>query len=342
MTDKDERPVETRPLDLFYINVDGDYSSQKEYDVVPASDIIPQKDLENSSLNLTILNFFAGDLPGEDDWDARIPSCLANKVQRFSRAKVRNEAFLKLRVAYWKERREATSPGDVSNLSVKLDDGPYFADQAFQFVVEDKSRAGGFSDRRIFESIRIRESLVLQIELQELDEFEKDVAPYADVLKGTGLDAALQLSPQFSALIPIASGIVRNIAKLNKSDTVWDQEFTITTTRSVVGQSKLKEGIYVALESVRPGASTETAAAENSFEPQKLKYKNHRLLYLYNDKKLKPWIAGYLVFTINKTPTAEAIQIWETVKKHSDELPKQFKDDIAEAFSGAGGLIFTS
>lgn len=333
MSNNKEKLVKSQPVDLFYVNVPGKYSAGNEYKVIPAGEVEPDQTLETNYLSITILSFYAGDLPGEDDWDAKLRTGLSRIVPHFNwkaeEAMRRNEAFLKFRVAYWKESRKQHG-------HVMLDDGPYFADQAFQFVVDDYNRAGGFTDRQIFDSIRIRDSLILQIELQELDEFEKDLAPYVDVLKGTGLDTALRLSPQFSAIVPIASNIVRNISKLNKSDTVWDQEFTITTN-NILGQSKLREGIYVILEAL-PEQTMDTKkkeALEIPFDPYKLRFKNNRLLYPGRDKKLKLWTQSYLVISVYRTPEV-TLPFDDVILKYRKNLPDEFWDDYHTAMKGEG------
>jgi hypothetical protein len=339
-----DRPNMTRPLELHYVQVpEGErYSPHTYYDLVPASAPEPDTSLRTQGLSLTVLNFMAGDLPGEDDWDASFVQAVAAVIPRFRKKademRRRNEAYLKLRVAYWKQMEETVTDVQGHEQKVKrLDDGPYYADQAFQFVVDDKSRAGGFTDRQVFDAIRIRDSLKLHIFLQELDEFDRDVAPYSAVLKDTGLDAVVNLSGPWASVAPIVSGIVKNIAKLNKSDTVFDQEFTITTT-DAIGQSKLREGLYVAVE------------ASPSEEIPPLWFRNNHV-YGKGRATGKPpsgegepftrYPLSYLVFNIYKTPRIRLLDKAEQVREEiraaygDSEVPQGLWDLVNEAAEGA-------
>ena len=331
------RPIKTRPLDLFYVKIpEGEsYSPLTFYNLVPANGAQPDRDLQLKGLSLTVLNFFAGDLPGEDDWDANIFRTLASIVPRFRKradeSRRTNEAYLKLRVAYWKAvvNEEKTETGEAK--TTRSLEGPYYADQAFQFVVDDNTRAGGFSDRQVFDDILIRDALKLHMFLQELDEFDKDTAPYADVLKDTGLDAVVSLSGPWASVAPIVSGIVKNIAKLNKSDTVFDQEFTITTT-DALGQSKLREGIYVALETLPPVKATDEALQDTP----PLTFKNNAVYGQGQDNQPVRWTQSYLVFNLYRTPQVEFVgSAAEYLKDRNIEVPKESMKEL----SGAQMLI---
>jgi len=327
----------SNPLDLWYVDVKQAYSSQSLYNIVRATDVEPDPELATRLLDLTVLGFYAGDLPGEDDWDAGLKRVIARLSPRFKKkseaTRIKNEAFLKIKTEYWKQGY------DKDKNKMILEDGPYNADQAFQFIVDDYTRAGGFSDRRLFENVQIREALKLEIQLQELDEFDTDVAPYADVLKDTGLDSALNLT-KFAPFVPIASKIIQNIAKLNKSDTVWDEQFTITTTKAY-GQSKLREGIYIAIEALPddnlPDKYKPSEKADsNQFDPTKLQFKDNRLYYPNAKGALAPWFQSYIIFNIYKNPGETPLL--QALNEFKEQMPQEFWSKYEENLNDWGSV----
>lgn len=128
----------------------------------------------------------------------------------------------------------------------------------------------------------------------------------------------MNLAGSWASIAPIVSGIVKNVAKLNKSDIVWDQEFTITTT-GAAGQSQLQEGIYVALGAVE--------------ESPEIVFRNNRL---YARESGKLWPQSYLVFTIYRTPKV-LNPVWSFLEERAEKLPEGFMDEFGTAMAGGWG-----
>lgn len=246
MPDAKPKAKETRPIELYYVDVPPQerYSADKDYVVMRATDIEPDASLTHKPLSIALLNFQAGNLP--DGFAPALRTALARggPVRRamsslWQRASEKNEVYLKVGIDFFSQ-----VPVKDSN-EVALA-GPYAVDYGIHFVVRDWHRAGQFSDRHIFEDVRIGRRLVLRVQLTELDGNDKSLVDYLSLLDGTGLESALNLT-QWTPAITIASKVFDNLARLNEDDAVWEESLSLATYRAP-GQSMLREGIYALVE----------------------------------------------------------------------------------------------
>lgn len=266
LQDKSSAFAIKRPVDVYFVSIPEDAEGQRKYDprtpyrLIPASALDADPGLAGKLFGVSILHFFGGDNPDLPAGPLEVGHRLAAALQRGAEVahdprdaaaraadmeggddrRPRNEMFLRLGTDYFVY-------GDKSGQGARGLVGPYGAEYGVHFGVRDFRRAGGHTDRRVFDNLRIADALTLRVELQEVDEMSDGMEPYLAILKGTGLDGVLNLTGQ-RQIVQIATQIFTNISRLNKNDVVWDETITLTT-RDAPGQSRLRPGIFVLIES---------------------------------------------------------------------------------------------
>lgn len=173
------------------------------------------------------------------------------------------------------------------------------------------------------------------IKLQEVDSYDDDIAPYADILSEAGLDGVLRLaSGQFAQVIPVVTSLVKSIAKLYKSETVWNDKFSITTISDALGQSNLREGIYVALEKL-PLKGFEDGEFSDLDETQ-FTFENNIVYATGKEDNLIPWFQSYLVFNLHQ-PVEDVLQdkIMKILNTYKDALPDDLLSDWDAEFDSS-------
>lgn len=158
------------------------------------------------------------------------------------------------------------------------------------FNVDKENSAGGFTYKKMFENLKPKNSLNIDVKLVEIDNNKVDPDPLEELLKDTGIGSVLDLAPYNpKQYILLASNIINKIQEVFGSDKVgddllWDDILTLEAKPTIPGAYRLKEGFYVIIEDY------------NGFNFNDIIYKNNTL---YKDnEELK---TNYMVFSIGKS-----------------------------------------
>lgn len=162
------------------------------------------------------------------------------------------------------------------------------------FDINKDDSAGGFTYKKIFYNLQMKESLNFDVKLVEIDNEKVDPEPLSQLLNDTGIGTLLDLSPYNpKQYLQLASNIVSKIQDVfgpdkEGDDTLWDDVLTLEPKPSIPSSYRLREGIYVILENTKT----------RPVHPSDLIYVDNALIY----KNTREEVAtNYLIMGIGKS-----------------------------------------
>ena len=160
------------------------------------------------------------------------------------------------------------------------------------FNIDKEDSAGGFTYKKMFQNLKFKRSLNLDVKLTEIDNNVVDPDPLEKLLEDTGIGTVLDLAPYNpKEYILLASNIISRIQEVFGSDKagddpMWDDTLVLEPKPTIPGSYRLCEGFYVIIEEY-PG-----------FDFGEMVYQNNAL-YLGGSEEEIP--TNYLVFSVGKS-----------------------------------------
>ncbi|WP_456477827.1 hypothetical protein [Geoglobus ahangari] len=160
------------------------------------------------------------------------------------------------------------------------------------FNIDKEDSAGGFTYKKMFQNLKFKRSLSLDVKLTEIDNKIVDPDPLESLLEDTGIGTVLDLAPYNpKEYILLASNIISKIQEVfgvDKAgdDPLWDDTLVLEPKPTIPGSYRLREGFYVIVEEY-PG-----------FDFGEIVYKNNALYQRGSEREIP---TNYLVFPIGKS-----------------------------------------
>ncbi len=158
------------------------------------------------------------------------------------------------------------------------------------FNIEKNDSGDGFTYKKMFSNLRIKNTLSFDVQLTEIDNNIVDPQPLSNLLNDTGIGTALDLSPvnpkQYLELASNIVGKIQDVFGKDKEgdDGLWKDTLNIEPAPTIPGSYKLREGFYIILES-------------QDIKINHLIYHNNKVVH---SKTLQEIEANYLVFGVGK------------------------------------------
>lgn len=161
------------------------------------------------------------------------------------------------------------------------------------FNIPKEDSAPGFTYKKMFYNLKIKESLNFDIKLVEIDNDKVDPDPLKELLNDTGIGTVLDLSPYNpKQYIMLASNIITKVQDVFGSDkvgddTLWDDVLSIEAKPTIPGSYRLREGFYAIVENTK----------NFPVKPEDVIYQNNILRYKNQDEEIQ---TNYLILGIGK------------------------------------------
>ena len=160
------------------------------------------------------------------------------------------------------------------------------------FNIDKEDSAGGFTYKKMFQNLKFKRSLNLDVKLTEIDNNAVDPDPLEKLLEDTGIGTVLDLAPYNpKEYILLASNIISRIQEVFGSDKagddpLWDDTLVLEPKPTIPGSYRLREGFYTIIEEY-PG-----------FDFDEIVYRNNALCFRGSGDEIP---ANYLVFSVGKS-----------------------------------------
>lgn len=162
------------------------------------------------------------------------------------------------------------------------------------YNIAKEDAAPGFTYKKMFYNLKMKESLNFNVKLVEIDNEKVDPDPLRELLNDTGIGTVLDLSPYNpKQYLQLASNVVTKIQDVFGSDragddNLWDDTLTMEAKPTIPGSYRLREGFYVIVENNR----------NMMLKPEDMVYQNNLIKTAATNTEIK---TNYLVFSVGKT-----------------------------------------
>jgi len=122
------------------------------------------------------------------------------------------------------------------------------------FNIERDDSAGGFTYKKMFQNLKFKGSLSLDVSLTEIDNEKVDPEPLETLLNDTGIGTLLDLAPYNpKEYLMLASNIISKIQEVFGSekagdDPLWEDVLVLEPEPTVPGSYRLCDGFYAIIE----------------------------------------------------------------------------------------------
>jgi hypothetical protein len=160
------------------------------------------------------------------------------------------------------------------------------------FNIDKEDSAGGFTYKKMFQNLKFKRSLSLDVKLTEIDNRVVDPEPLEELLEDTGIGTVLDLAPYNpKEYILLASNIVSKIQEVFGSDKagddpLWDDTLVLEPKPTIPGSYRLHEGFYAIIEEYQ------------GFDFDEIVYQNNALYWRETEEEIP---TNYLVFSVGKS-----------------------------------------
>lgn len=162
------------------------------------------------------------------------------------------------------------------------------------FNIPKEDSAPGFTYKKLFFNLKIKESLNFNVNLVEIDNDKVDPDPLRELLNDTGIGTVLDLSTYNpKQFIMLASNVITKIQDVFGSDKagddmLWDDVLSIEAKPTIPGSYRLREGFYAIVENTK----------NFPIKPEDVVYKNNMLVSKTKSEEVS---TNYLILGIGKT-----------------------------------------
>jgi len=254
-----------RILRLGYVNgasVD-DYNPEKPYDLISAKDssIKPDQNMVRTGVDIALMRLHIHNAPERRKFLGLIEDRSYEIMVTFASVHVHGQDVMKVKYSKF-------------------------------FNIDKEDSAGGFTYKKMFQNLKFKRSLTIDVKLTEIDNRKVDPEPLEVLLQDTSIGTVLDLAPYNpKEYLLLASNIISKIQEVFGSekagdDPLWDDTLVIEPKPTIPGSYRLCEGFYTIIEEY-PG-----------FDFNDIVYQNNAL-YIRGTTDEIP--TNYLVFSVGKS-----------------------------------------
>jgi len=257
-----------RVLDLGYVKEasSDNYDLKKPYSLISAKDtkIVPDPEMLKMGVDIGLMRLHIYQAPERRQWLG-----------------LREDRNYEIMVTLAPVHLYGTGQGEVMKVKYSK-----------FFNIEKEDSAGGFTYKKMFENLRFKASLSLDIDLTEIDNDKVDPEPLEALLNDTGVGTLLDLAPYNpKEYLMLASNIISKIQEVFGSDKagddpLWDDTLVLEPKPTVPGSYRLREGFYTIIEKYA------------GFNFKNIVYQNNTL---YKRESTDEIDANYLIFALGKS-----------------------------------------
>ena len=242
------------------------YELTKPYDLISAKDtnLVPDSEMLKTGVDIGLMRLHIHKAPERRQWLA-----------------LREDRNYEIMVTFAPVHIHGAGIGDVIKVKyLKF------------FNIEKEDSAGGFTYKKMFENLKFKGSLSLDISLVEIDNEKVDPEPLETLLNDTSIGTMLDLSPYNpKEYLMLASNIISKIQDVFGSDKagddpLWDDTLILEPKPTIPGSYRLKEGFYVILEGY------------NGFDFKNVIYQDNSLHRRGTSEEVH---TNYLIFAVGKS-----------------------------------------
>ncbi len=160
------------------------------------------------------------------------------------------------------------------------------------FNIEKEDSAGGFTYKKMFQNLKFKRSLNLDVKLTEIDNKKVDPEPLEMLLNDTGIGTVLDLAPYNpKEYLMLASNIISKVQEIFGSDKagddpLWDDTLVLEPKPTIPGSYRLREGFYAIIEEYE------------GFDFSDIVYQHNALYKRGTNDEIE---TNYLVFAVGKS-----------------------------------------
>lgn len=219
-----------RILDLWYAKdvTLGSFELNQEYSMISAKDnqLVPDESLLTSGVDVGLFRLH-----------------ISNATERRKLLGLKKDERYEIMVSFSPIHLHGTEKREVLKVSYA------------RFFNIDKGESGeGFTYKKMFLNLQLKDSLSFDVKLTEIDNDKVDPDPLSQILNDANIGKVLDLSPYNpKQYVELASNFVNSIQNIfgadkEGDDEMWNDTLSIEPKPTIPGSYKLRAGIYAIIE----------------------------------------------------------------------------------------------